>query len=156
MIDLAVRFLDNVIGANHYPLWEIEEQTLANRKIGLGIMGFADLLLLLGLPYDSPEAVATADELMTFMSTEADGESCRLGEARGMFPNYGGSIFPVQGIQRRNATVTTIAPTGTISLSQDVPAASSRSLPFAMCAMCLARRRNSTCIRCLNAWLRPT
>jgi ribonucleoside-diphosphate reductase alpha chain len=116
VVHLAVRFLDDVVDANHFPLQEIEAQTLANRKIGLGIMGFADLLLLLGLPYDSPGALDIANELMKFISVEADAESRHLGELRGVFPNYVRSIFPARGIKRRNATVTTIAPTGTISL----------------------------------------
>jgi ribonucleoside-diphosphate reductase alpha chain len=116
VVRLAVRFLDDVIDANHYPLPQIEEQTLANRKIGLGIMGFADLLLSLGMAYDSPEALKIADELMAFIANEADAESCRLGEQRGVFPNYVRSVFPGRRIRRRNATVTTVAPTGTISL----------------------------------------
>ena len=116
VVRLAVRFLDDVVDANHYLLREIEEQTLANRKIGLGIMGFADLLFQMGLPYDSTEALAAADELIAHIASEANAESCHLAELRGVFPNYPHSIFAAQGIQRRNATVTTIAPTGTISL----------------------------------------
>jgi ribonucleoside-diphosphate reductase alpha chain len=116
VVRLAVRFLDDVIDANHYPLREIEERTLENRKIGLGIMGFADLLLLLEVRYDSEEALQIADELMGFIASEAAGESCRLAEERGVFPNYARSVYPAKGVRRRNAAVTTIAPTGTIGL----------------------------------------
>lgn len=112
-IELAVRFLDNVIDVNKYPLPQIAEMTKANRRIGLGVMGWADLLLKKKLHYDSPEALALADKLASFMRQKADQESEKLGELKGNFPNIDLSIH--KGKKRRNATVLTIAPTGTIS-----------------------------------------
>ncbi len=115
VVRLSVRFLDDVIEMNPYPLPIIDETVKSNRRIGLGIMGWADLLFIMGIPYDSQEAIDLADRLMSFVKEKSHDQCAKLAEERGPFPNWSHSIYK-EIRPMRNSTVTTIAPTGTISM----------------------------------------
>jgi len=116
-VKLATRFLDNVIEANKYPLPEIDEMTRANRKIGLGVMGWADMLIMLEIPYNSPDGIALGERIMRFVNEKSHEESILLAEERGAFPNFKGSIFEP----------------GRFQSSPTVPVVSNRCLRFRMC-----------------------
>ena len=115
-VQQAARFLDDVIEVSKYPIPEIENTTTGNRKIGLGVMGFAEMLIHLGISYDSDEAVKTAEQVMAVIAEESLKTSQKLAEERDVFPNWKGSIYEAQGVRVRNATQTAIAPTGTIGI----------------------------------------
>ncbi|MCM8818053.1 MAG: adenosylcobalamin-dependent ribonucleoside-diphosphate reductase [Candidatus Omnitrophica bacterium] len=116
LIEIAVRFLDDVIDVNNYPVFEVEKITKANRKIGLGIMGWADLLFELKIPYGSDESFVLAENLMKFINEKAFEYSVLIGREKGSFPNFEKSIYYGKIDALRNATRTTIAPTGSISI----------------------------------------
>jgi ribonucleoside-diphosphate reductase alpha chain len=116
VVEQSVRFLDNTIEMSKYPLPEITAMVRGNRKIGLGVMGFADMLYQLNIPYNTDESLETAETVMRFIQESAHEASQNLAEDRGVFDNFEKSVFKKQGTQCRNATTTTIAPTGTLSI----------------------------------------
>lgn len=116
-VRLGVRMLDDVVSVCEYPLKKVADTVHGNRKIGLGVMGWADMLVKLHIPYDSPKALKLAEEVMKFVQEKGHDESAKLGKLKGNFPNFKGSLWQKKGYKNfRNATVTTIAPTGTISM----------------------------------------
>jgi ribonucleoside-diphosphate reductase alpha chain len=116
LVPKAVRFLDNVIEVTKYPVPEIAQATRGNRKIGLGVMGFAEMLIRLDVSYDSEAALHVAEQVMRFIAAETRAASQALAKERGVFPHWKGSVYEAQGLPLRNATCTAIAPTGTIGI----------------------------------------
>ena len=117
IISTAVHMLDNVIDMNDYPIREIEDMSHATRRIGLGVMGFSDLLVQLGIPYNSDEALSVAEDVMGFIQRQTNEASAKLAEDRGVFPAWEGSVYNRPDLGPiRNSAPTTIAPTGTISI----------------------------------------
>ncbi|MDO8987559.1 MAG: TSCPD domain-containing protein, partial [Coriobacteriia bacterium] len=117
VVHRGIRFLDDVIEVNEYPLPKIDELARGNRKVGLGVMGWADMIIKMNIAYDSEDAVALGEKVMGFINAEAKSASRKLAELRGNFPNWEGSVYDApEGSAMRNATVTTIAPTGTLSI----------------------------------------
>lgn len=116
IVRVGVLMLDNIIDKQDYPLAQVEEMHKSNRKVGLGIMGWADMLIKLGIHYASTDALNLAEEVMSFITAEAVKVSVELAEKHGTFPNWEGSVWSQRGIKVRNATLTTIAPTGTLSI----------------------------------------
>ncbi|MBI4092955.1 MAG: vitamin B12-dependent ribonucleotide reductase [Candidatus Kerfeldbacteria bacterium] len=115
----TVHFLDNVIDMNRYPIPQIAEKTLTNRRIGLGVMGFADMLIELGIPYNSKAGLEMGRKMMKFIADQAASASTELAKSRGNYPNYAGSDDEKRGVPMRNVARTTVAPTGTISMIAD-------------------------------------
>ncbi|MEI6808332.1 MAG: vitamin B12-dependent ribonucleotide reductase [bacterium] len=116
VVHLATRFLDDVIDINNFPIPEIAQMSRGNRKIGLGVMGFASTLYSLGIPYNSEDGLAMGEKFMKVVNDESHAASRKLAEVRGVFPNWTGSVWEQRGLRMRNACTTTVAPTGTISI----------------------------------------
>jgi ribonucleoside-diphosphate reductase alpha chain len=143
-VRVAVHFLDDVIEVNKLPVPEIERMVRGNRKIGLGVMGFAELLIRLGIPYDSDEAVQIAEEVMNLIDDEARKASQELAEERGVFPYWRGSVYEAQNVKVRNATRRRSRPRGRSASSPGRAPASSPCSPWPTSGRACSAVRRST------------